>query len=161
MIRYVRQFFKLINFKSFAYYFKRNKRITNGLWEGATVPLIRSALLRLVDFLVRMWRLKGFWCINSPVPVTLKRFFALEFVLTFGIINNLNVDYTLLAVSPHVKRLLGLTSNISPFLGWQRYNFPFISAKPILNATLWQLISKNLGTFVVSSATLAPKLKQC
>jgi hypothetical protein len=77
--------------------------------------MIRSALLRLVDFLVRMWRLKGFWCINSPVPVTLKRFFALEFVLTLGInLDNLK-DYTLLAVSPHVKHLLSLTSNSFPF----------------------------------------------
>jgi len=67
-----------------------------------------------------MWRLKGFWCINSPVPVTLKRFFALEFVLTLGMFNNLK-DYTLLAVPPHVKHLLGLTSNIFPILGWQRY----------------------------------------
>jgi hypothetical protein len=32
-----------------------------------------------------MCRLKGFWYVISPVPVTLKRFLALEFVLTFGI----------------------------------------------------------------------------
>jgi hypothetical protein len=31
----------------------------------------------------------------SPVPVTLKRFFALEFVFTFGIIDNPVKDYTL------------------------------------------------------------------
>jgi hypothetical protein len=29
--------------------------------------------------------LKDFWCVIFPVPVTLKRFLALEFVLTFGI----------------------------------------------------------------------------
>jgi hypothetical protein len=33
-----------------------------------------------------MWRLNAFWCVILPVPVTLKRFFALELVLTFGII---------------------------------------------------------------------------
>jgi hypothetical protein len=30
--------------------------------------------------------LKAFWKVISPVPVTLKRFFALELVFTFGII---------------------------------------------------------------------------
>jgi hypothetical protein len=33
-----------------------------------------------------MCRLKDFWKVISPVPVTLKRFLALEFVLTLGII---------------------------------------------------------------------------
>jgi hypothetical protein len=45
------------------------------------------ALLRLVDFFVRMWRLNAFWKVISPVPVILKRFLALEFVLTFGILH--------------------------------------------------------------------------
>ncbi len=45
--------------------------------------------LRFLDFLVKMWRLKAFWKVISPVPVTLKRFFALLFVFTFGI-NNLD-----------------------------------------------------------------------
>jgi hypothetical protein len=40
--------------------------------------------------------LKAFWKVIFPVPVTLNLFFALEFVFTFGIINNQN-DYTLLA----------------------------------------------------------------
>src|SRR3982750_1337917 len=40
---------------------------------------------RLFDFLVRMCLLKAFWCVIFPVPVILKRFLALEFVLTFGI----------------------------------------------------------------------------
>ena len=44
------------------------------------------ARLRFFDFFVRMCRLKAFWKVISPVPVTLKRFLALEFVLTFGII---------------------------------------------------------------------------
>jgi hypothetical protein len=43
-------------------------------------------LLRLVDFFVRMWRLNAFWKVIFPVPVILKRFLALEFVLTFGIL---------------------------------------------------------------------------
>ena len=30
--------------------------------------------------------LKAFWKVISPVPVTLKRFLALEFVFTFGIV---------------------------------------------------------------------------
>jgi hypothetical protein len=30
--------------------------------------------------------LKDFWCVILPVPVTLKRFLALEFVFTFGIV---------------------------------------------------------------------------
>ena len=53
---------------------------------AATTPFMRRFLLRLVDFLVRMCRLKDFWKVISPVPVTLKRFLALEFVLTLGII---------------------------------------------------------------------------
>jgi hypothetical protein len=32
-----------------------------------------------------MCRLKDFWCVIFPVPVTLNLFLALEFVLTFGI----------------------------------------------------------------------------
>jgi hypothetical protein len=42
--------------------------------------------LRFFDFLVRMWRLKAFWNVISPVPVILNLFLALEFVLTFGIL---------------------------------------------------------------------------
>ena len=54
---------------------------------GCTVPKIRIPRLRFLDFLVRMCRLKAFWNVISPEPVTLKRFLALELVLTFGIIN--------------------------------------------------------------------------
>jgi hypothetical protein len=32
-----------------------------------------------------MWRLKDFWWVIFPEPVTLNLFFALELVLTFGI----------------------------------------------------------------------------
>jgi len=38
-----------------------------------------------------MWRLKDFWWVIFPVPVTLNLFLALEFVLTFGISNALYV----------------------------------------------------------------------
>jgi hypothetical protein len=54
-------------------------------------------LLRLVDFFVRMWRLNAFWNVIAPVPVILKRFLALEFVLTFGILHAV-LNATLLAV---------------------------------------------------------------
>jgi hypothetical protein len=42
--------------------------------------------LRFLDFLVRIWRLKAFWKVIFPVPVTLNLFLALEFVLTLGIL---------------------------------------------------------------------------
>jgi hypothetical protein len=58
------------------------------LLAAPTTPFLFNALFLFLDFLVRMWRLKDFWKVISPVPVTLKRFFALELVLTFGI-NNL------------------------------------------------------------------------
>ena len=47
--------------------------------------------LRFVDFLVKMWRLNAFWWVILPVPVTLKRFLALELVLTFGIIIHFSI----------------------------------------------------------------------
>jgi hypothetical protein len=43
-----------------------------------------------------MWRLKAFWCLILPFAVNLNRFFALELVLTFGIVDNIYF-YTLLA----------------------------------------------------------------
>ena len=66
-------------------YFMRSNLITKGRLASLTTPLLRKALLRLVDFFVRMCRLKDFWKVISPLPVTLKRFLALELVLTFGI----------------------------------------------------------------------------
>lgn len=76
-------FLKLISFRD---YLSLSNLITNGRFASATTPFFRILRLRLVDFLVRMWRLKAFWKVISPVPVILKRFFALELVLTFGII---------------------------------------------------------------------------
>ncbi len=86
-------------------YFKRNKRITNGLLDGCTTPSFLRLRLRLVDFFVRMWRLKAFWKVISPVPVTLNLFLALEFVLTFGILLPF-INDTLLA-EPHRRFTYG------------------------------------------------------
>ncbi len=41
--------------------------------------------LRLVDIFVKMWLLKAFFLVILPVPVSLKRFLALELVFIFGI----------------------------------------------------------------------------
>ena len=67
-----------------------------------TLPFILIALLRLVDFLVRMCLLNAFWKVISPVPVTLKRFFALELVFTFGII-------IILSITPYWRSCTGET----------------------------------------------------
>lgn len=104
--------------KLFAAYFRRNKRITKSLLGAPTTPLTRIALLRLVDFLVKMWRLKGFWKEISPVPVTLKRFLALELVFTFGIFNNL-VRLHPAGVPEQTGLLLSHMGN-GPYLGLQR-----------------------------------------
>jgi len=55
------------------------------MFDLCTSPSWRRARLRRFDFLVKMCRLKDFWWVILPVPVTLKRFLALEFVFTFGI----------------------------------------------------------------------------
>ena len=67
------------------YPFRRNKRRTKSWLVECTRPSFLRLRLRFFDFFVKMWRLKGFWKVTKPVPVTLKRFFALELVLTFGI----------------------------------------------------------------------------
>lgn len=67
------------------YYFNPNNRFTKCVLAGDTIPFLRRLRLRFVDFLVKMWRLKAFWKVISPVPVSLNLFFALEFVFTFGI----------------------------------------------------------------------------
>jgi len=116
---------------------------------GDTVPLMPSARLRLVDFLVRMWRLKGFWCMISPVPVTLKRFLALEFVLTFGIFKNNLKDYTLPAASPRAKHLLSHTGNSSRNFRTAKVGILFELAK--LNfKILWGRISMNCYYIVIT-----------
>jgi len=67
-----------------------------------TRPFFLIALLRLVDFFVRMCLLNAFWKVISPVPVTLKRFFALELVFTFGII-------IILSITPYWRSCTGET----------------------------------------------------
>jgi len=66
-------------------YLSLNKRFTKSILDLATIPSILILRFRFFDFFVRMWRLNDRWCTIFPVPVTLKRFLALEFVLTFGI----------------------------------------------------------------------------
>jgi len=84
------------------YPFNLNKRRTKSLLVDPTSPFFLIALLRLVDFLVRMCLLKAFWKVISPVPVTLKRFFALELVFTFGII-------IILSITPYWRSCTGET----------------------------------------------------
>jgi len=71
--------------KGIGLYFNPSKRFTKCVFAGDTTPFCLSPRLRFVDFLVKMWRLKAFWKVISPVPVNLNLFFALEFVFTFGI----------------------------------------------------------------------------
>jgi len=84
------------------YPFNLNKRRTKSLLVDPTKPFFLIALLRFVDFLVRMCLLKAFWKVISPVPVTLKRFFALELVFTFGII-------IILSITPYWRSCTGET----------------------------------------------------
>jgi len=70
-------------------YFNLKSLLTKSRFALWTVPSLLSARLRFFDFFVRMCRLKDFWCVILPVPVTLNLFLALEFVLTFGIISNI------------------------------------------------------------------------
>jgi|SRR6516162_8360526 len=69
-------------------YFSLRRRLTKSALGAVTTPFFLMLRLRFFDFLVRMWRLKAFWKVISPVPVTLNLFFALELVLTFGILCN-------------------------------------------------------------------------
>jgi hypothetical protein len=66
-------------------YFNRSRRFTKSALGALTRPFLFMLRLRFFDFFVKMWRLKAFWKVILPVPVTLNLFLALEFVLTFGI----------------------------------------------------------------------------
>jgi hypothetical protein len=77
-------------------YFSRSRRFTKSRLAFATTPSLAKCRFRFLDFLVRMCRLNDFWWVIFPVPVTLKRFLALEFVLTFGILK-MQFDETLAA----------------------------------------------------------------
>lgn len=67
-------------------YFRLSNLFTKCRFASATTPGLRMARFLFVLFLVRMWRLNAFWKVILPVPVTLKRFFALELVFTFGML---------------------------------------------------------------------------
>jgi len=83
-----------------------------------------------------MWRLNAFWKVISPVPVILKRFLALEFVLTFGILHAV-LNATLLAAL-HRQDTYGavwaivrfVLPSYRAFIGLQRYGFVDKKPKP-------------------------------
>jgi hypothetical protein len=54
--------------------------------DGCTSVSLPRARLRAVSFLVRMCLLNAFLRLIFPVPVSLNRFFALDFVFDFGIL---------------------------------------------------------------------------
>ncbi len=66
-------------------YFSLRSLFTKSWLAWLTLPFFAINLFLLVDFFVRICRLKAFWKVISPVPVILNLFLALEFVLTFGI----------------------------------------------------------------------------
>lgn len=72
---------------SWRVYLSLSRRLTKSRLACDTSPFNRITRLRFLDFLVRMCRLNAFWKVILPVPVTLNRFLALEFVLTLGIFN--------------------------------------------------------------------------
>lgn len=78
-------------------YLRRSNRFTKSVFGPLTTPFFLRLRLRFLDFLVRMCRLKDFWKVISPVPVILNLFFALEFVLTFGMSDPI-FNYTLRAL---------------------------------------------------------------
>src|SRR5580698_6282093 len=78
-------------------YFNLNRRFTKSVFGALTIPFLFITRLRFFDFFVRMCRLKAFWKVIFPVPVTLNLFLALELVLTLGILIML-LYYTLLAL---------------------------------------------------------------
>jgi hypothetical protein len=57
-----------------------------------TPHVLARARLRLVSFLVRMWRLKACLRLISPVPVSLNRFLAPDLVFILGMASSLVVD---------------------------------------------------------------------
>ena len=79
-------YFKALHLDLFlAGYLSLNRRFTKSVLGALTRPFLFILRLRFLDFFVKMWRLKAFWKVILPVPVTLNLFLALEFVLTLGI----------------------------------------------------------------------------
>ena len=60
-------------------------RLTLPISASDTKLVLPRARLRFVLFLVRIWLVYAFFLATLPVPVSLKRFFALEHVFIFGI----------------------------------------------------------------------------
>ena len=60
-------------------------RLTLPISASDTKLVWPRARLRFVLFLVRIWLVYAFFLATLPVPVSLKRFFALEHVFIFGI----------------------------------------------------------------------------
>lgn len=58
--------------------------------SARTIAILPNLLFCLVSFLVKMWFLKACFRFTLPVPVTLNRFFAPDFVFTLGIVLQLN-----------------------------------------------------------------------
>jgi hypothetical protein len=123
-------------------YLRFRRRITKSLFAGPTIPLWPKLRFRLVGFLRNKCLLKDFWKVISPFPVTLKRFFALELVLTFGIINNLFMDYSLLAASTgmHLEDLVGKFANI-----WVLILCIYGSVNFSINVLLFFFVEKAFG----------------
>jgi len=80
---------------------------------GAQIAECDKRNLRFFDFLVKMWRLPAQLRLILPLPVTLKRFFALECVFTFGMFKQILIKskkseckYRFLLVENRKKLLL-------------------------------------------------------
>jgi hypothetical protein len=98
-------------------YLSLNRRFTKSVFGPLTIPLLFIVRLRFFDFFVRMCRLKAFWNVIFPVPVTLNLFLALEFVFTLGIL-----WYALLlhpTGAPHWQRLMGPFGQCCSLAKWK------------------------------------------
>src|SRR3978361_729320 len=71
--------------------------------------------LRLVDILVKMWLLKAFFLVILPVPVSLKRFLALELVFIFVRVRRITF-YVLRFIFILCNYVQRITSNVQPNL---------------------------------------------
>jgi len=60
-------------------------RLTLPMSASDTIEVCPKLRLRLVDIFVKMWLLYAFFLAILPVPVSEKRFLALELVFIFGI----------------------------------------------------------------------------
>ena len=65
-------------------YFNPNMCLTLLKSASWTIPIFVNAFLRFLLFLVKIWLLNACFLLILPVPVSLKRFLALDFVFCFG-----------------------------------------------------------------------------